>query len=247
MVISWAWAILDDKARKPEAEPKPERAVFGRSDYLCYWRRWRDFQSRLGSVATGTRQRRKRESDWGHQTTPYSLPPESRRTRRLLFGIRVVSESPRFNQGLPLSEYSAYISQKRADERTRTADLLITSDQSGVAGVAQACKSRISRGVSFLWFAACCTVLRSRWYQSGIRTSDSYTLTVGPMALDLRPSEPQSAVTCFWALLQVAESAYLSRFLCSTVAHRFCVLRSEWCQKWCQTSSLWTGDTGSAR
>jgi hypothetical protein len=27
MVISWAWAILDDKARKPESEPKPERPV----------------------------------------------------------------------------------------------------------------------------------------------------------------------------------------------------------------------------
>ena len=27
MVISWAWAILDDKARKPESEPKPKRAV----------------------------------------------------------------------------------------------------------------------------------------------------------------------------------------------------------------------------
>ena len=27
MIISWAWAILDDKARKPESEPKPKRAV----------------------------------------------------------------------------------------------------------------------------------------------------------------------------------------------------------------------------
>ena len=27
MVISWAWTILDDKARKPESEPKPKRAV----------------------------------------------------------------------------------------------------------------------------------------------------------------------------------------------------------------------------
>jgi hypothetical protein len=29
-----------------------------------------------------------------------------------------------------------------------------------------------------------------------------------------RPSEPQSADTCFYALLYVAELAYLSRFLC---------------------------------
>jgi hypothetical protein len=27
MVISWAWAILDDKPRKPESEPKRKRAV----------------------------------------------------------------------------------------------------------------------------------------------------------------------------------------------------------------------------
>src|SRR5215211_5774028 len=27
------------------------------------------------------------------------------------------------------------------------------------------------------------------------------------------------------------------------VAHRFSVLRPEWCQKWCQMSSLWAGDT----
>jgi hypothetical protein len=34
------------------------------------------------------------------------------------------------------AEYSAYLSRiERADERTRTADLLITSDHSGVAGV----------------------------------------------------------------------------------------------------------------
>src|SRR5215210_3520885 len=44
------------------------------------------------------------------------------------------------------------------------------------------CKFCISRGVSFPCLAACCTVLRSQWYQSGIRTSDSYTLTVGPIA-----------------------------------------------------------------
>ena len=35
----------------------------------------------------------------------------------------------------------------------------------GCAGV---CKSRIYKRLSLLWFAACCTVLRSRWYQSGI-------------------------------------------------------------------------------
>ena len=35
-------------------------------------------------------------------------------------------------------------------------------------GFAQACKSPINRPLSFLCLALCCTVLRSRWYQSGI-------------------------------------------------------------------------------
>src|SRR5215208_3625364 len=35
-------------------------------------------------------------------------------------------------------------------------------------GLAQECKSRIPKPVSLLRFAPCCTVLRSRWYQSGI-------------------------------------------------------------------------------
>src|SRR5829696_2650281 len=59
--------------------------------------------------------------------------------------------------------------KRRADERTRTAYpcslRVITQALQGCAG---ACKSRISKGVSFLYLAECCTVLRSRWYQSGI-------------------------------------------------------------------------------
>src|SRR5215218_3465300 len=40
-------------------------------------------------------------------------------------------------------------------------------------GVAQMCKFRISRPVSLLCLALCCTVLRSRWCQSGIRCTFS--------------------------------------------------------------------------
>ena len=47
---------------------------------------------------------------------------------------------------------------------------------------AEVCKSRISRRLSLLRVALCCTVLRSRWYQIGIRTSDRYSLMVDPMA-----------------------------------------------------------------
>jgi hypothetical protein len=60
----------------------------------------------------------------------------------------------------------------RADERTRTADLIslrvISQALQRLAGV---CKSRIDRLISFLCLALCCTVLRSRWYQSGIKRS----------------------------------------------------------------------------
>jgi hypothetical protein len=38
-------------------------------------------------------------------------------------------------------------------------------------GIAEGCKTRISRRLSLLRFAACCTVLRSRWYQSGVNRS----------------------------------------------------------------------------
>jgi hypothetical protein len=60
--------------------------------------------------------------------------------------------------------------KKRADERTRTADLpslrVIIHTLQGFAGT---CKFRINKRLSLLRFAACCAVLRSRWYQSGIR------------------------------------------------------------------------------
>jgi hypothetical protein len=49
----------------------------------------------------------------------------------------VVSRNPRFDvEGFDLSKYPAHVSRiRRADERTRTAFPLITSDNSGVAGV----------------------------------------------------------------------------------------------------------------
>jgi hypothetical protein len=58
---------------------------------------------------------------------------------------------------------------EETDERTRTADLcslrVITQ---ALQGFAQPCKSRISKRVFFPCLPACCTVLRSRWYQNGI-------------------------------------------------------------------------------
>src|SRR5919112_34112 len=59
--------------------------------------------------------------------------------------------------------------KKRADERTRTAypcSLRVISQ--GLQGVAQACRLRLDKLVSFLCLALCCTVWRSRWCQSGV-------------------------------------------------------------------------------
>src|SRR5919112_1323155 len=74
-------------------------------------------------------------------------------------------------EGFSHFEYLAYLwTIKRADERTRTADLISLRVIGHVLqGLAQGCNSRISRRLSLLWVAACCTVLRSRWYQSGIK------------------------------------------------------------------------------
>jgi hypothetical protein len=59
---------------------------------------------------------------------------------------------------------------ERADERTRTADLVSLRVIIHVLqGFAESCNSRISRRFPLLRVAACCTVLRSRWYQSGIK------------------------------------------------------------------------------
>jgi hypothetical protein len=71
----------------------------------------------------------------------------------------------------PCLEFSAYLSRVgRADERTRTAYLLqVRVIIHALQGFAQGCKCRISKGFSIPSLALCCTVLRSRWCQSGVR------------------------------------------------------------------------------
>jgi hypothetical protein len=60
---------------------------------------------------------------------------------------------------------------QRADEQTRTAyTCSLRVMHQALQGCAEACKCRISRRLSVLRVALCCTVLRSRWYQSGIRS-----------------------------------------------------------------------------
>ena len=67
----------------------------------------------------------------------------------------------------------------RADERTRTALLLqLRVITQALQGLAQECKSRISKPFALLWLALCCTVLRSRWCQSGINIASYSSDTV---------------------------------------------------------------------
>jgi hypothetical protein len=85
--------------------------------------------------------------------------------------ISAESREPQLTTGaLFYADNSAYISRiGRADERTRTADLTsLRVMHQALQGFAQACKSPISKPLCFLWPAACCTVLRSRWCQSGV-------------------------------------------------------------------------------
>jgi len=61
----------------------------------------------------------------------------------------------------------------RADERTRTAHLIsLRVIKRVLQAFAPPCKRLISKPVSFLFFALCCTVLRSRWCQSGVNVED---------------------------------------------------------------------------
>src|SRR5215212_4622970 len=67
----------------------------------------------------------------------------------------------------------------RADERTRTADLLITSDNNSLQGFAQDCKSRIDKRFLLLRLTARCTLLRSRWCHSSVNWCRSSGLCTG--------------------------------------------------------------------
>src|SRR5215207_5188726 len=73
------------------------------------------------------------------------------------------------NSCLRLHALAANSNKEESRRRTRTADLLqLRVITQALQGFAVPCKPRISRRLSLLWVAACCTVLRSRWYQSGI-------------------------------------------------------------------------------
>jgi len=103
---------------------------------------------------------------------------DGRRMPRLVYGLvyKGLSALPGASPYLRLS--CKCWKNERADERTRTADLIsLRVIHQALQGFAEGCKSRIFKGVSFLCLAACCTVLRSRWCQSGVNialTSTSF-------------------------------------------------------------------------
>ena len=59
---------------------------------------------------------------------------------------------------------------RRTDERTRTADLIsLRVITHALQGCAEGCNTRIFKRFPLLRVAECCTALRFRWYQSGIK------------------------------------------------------------------------------
>src|SRR5215213_1627757 len=96
-----------------------------------------------------------------------------------------------------------FLESRRADSN-RLPLLQLRVITQALQGCAGSCRTRISKRISVLWFAECCTVLRSRWYQSGIRTSDSYSPTAGSMARprDLRSHNPLTPVSRRCRVLQ---------------------------------------------
>jgi hypothetical protein len=90
---------------------------------------------------------------------------------------------------MPLTLYLQLRQKESRRADLRTADLLqLRVIGQALQGCAEDCKCRIFRGVSFPCLAACCTVLRSRWYQSGINITLVCTSTNGYLVLVLRPS-----------------------------------------------------------
>src|SRR5215212_6583881 len=75
-------------------------------------------------------------------------------------------------RGFFCEEDAVLVWSQRADERTRTADLIsLRVIHQALQEGAQGCKSRIPKRLSLLRVAACCTVMRSRWCQSGVNRS----------------------------------------------------------------------------
>jgi hypothetical protein len=73
---------------------------------------------------------------------------------------------------LVFAGFAGKIESRRADSN-RLPLLQLRVISQALQGFAHPCKSPIPKRLSLLGVAACCTELRSRWYQSGIRMGDS--------------------------------------------------------------------------
>ena len=131
---------------------------------------------------------------------------------------RLVSETFR----VPVIQHR-YARLERADEGTRTADLIsLRVILRALRGFARPCKSLISRPVPVPCLAPRCPVLRSRWYQSGIRRA----------LRRLRPRPLRDVVRLARLLLCLPSGSsgcgqYMLLWLFGPVAgRRYCVARS---------------------
>src|SRR5215208_2663574 len=76
----------------------------------------------------------------------------------------------------PLRSATRYKTKSRRADSNRLPLLQLRVITHALQGSARACGYRIPRPLSLLRFAACCTVLRSRWYQSGINIASTLYL-----------------------------------------------------------------------
>ncbi len=115
--------------------------------------------------------------------------------------------------------------KNRADERTRTADLIsLRVIIHALQGFARACKSRISKQLSLLRLAACCTVLRSRWCQSGVNCTLVSTSHRRPPLVLMSPHRASLVEGCspkFGSILCPGEALCLSCLHVERDVHRF--------------------------
>jgi hypothetical protein len=88
-----------------------------------------------------------------------------------------------------LSASAKSIESRRADSN-RLPLLQLRVIGQALQGYARDCKLRISKRLSLLRFARCCTVLRSRWYQSGIRSTCSTEFANSEKGISCLPLPP---------------------------------------------------------
>ena len=118
-------------------------------------------------------------SELGHSLSSGTRRSLTRGGRKLL--LRIVLKGAAASLLLPMPRHPSWRFyflthlqvKERADERTRTASCSLRVIHQALQSLAGVCKSRISRPISLLCLAQCCTVLRSRWCQSGVNIASA--------------------------------------------------------------------------